>query len=266
MANWKNGTVNINGNLMDYIAFGKGEKHIIMIPGVGDGLKTVKGMAFPFSMLYRKIGAEFRVHAFSRRRQIPEGYTTKEMAEDCYQAASLLGIEKAHIIGVSQGGMIAQHLAAEHPELVEKLVLAVTTDRLEKEYRKGVEDWIDMARRGDYAGIMMDTAERSYSESYLKKARLMYGIITRVGKPKIFDRFMVQAQSCLDHDSSSLLSKIHCPALILGGAIDRIVGAEGSFRLAEGISGAELHMYEQYGHGAYEEAKDFEERIAAFLR
>ena len=45
----KNGQLTIDNTTMDYISFGKGKKKLIMIPGLGDGLKTVKGMALPFS-------------------------------------------------------------------------------------------------------------------------------------------------------------------------------------------------------------------------
>jgi len=266
MANWKNGHVNIGNDLVDYLAFGRGRESLIMIPGVGDGLKTVRGMALPFSLMYRKAGSQFRVYAFSRRRHIPEGYTTRQMAEDVYLAARALGIEKAHILGVSQGGMIAQYLAADYPEFADRLVLTVTADRMEPEYAEVIKRWIQMAEAGDYAGIMTDTAERSYSERYLKLARPMYGLAARFGKPKDFTRFILQADSCLTHDSSEILSRIACPVLVLGGGCDRIVGPEGSRRLAEGIRDAQLYMYERYGHGAYEEAKDFQDRLLDFLK
>lgn len=264
--NWKNGTVKTENMEMDYLVFGRGETALILIPGLGDGLKTVRGMALPFSVLYRKIGAQYRVYSFSRRRNITEGHSVRDMAEDVWLAANHLGIENAHIVGVSLGGMIAQQLAAAHPDFAEKLVLTVTSDKMEPEYRTVIEGWMEMADRGDYAGIMMDTAERSYSEAYLKQARLMYGVITRVGKPKCFDRFQIQAQACLDHDASGILEEISCSTLILGGMQDKIVGPEASFRLAERIPNAELYMYEAYGHGAYEEAKDFQDKLLIFLK
>ncbi len=263
---WKNDTVTIEKGQMDYLTFGRGEKTLILIPGLGDGFKTVKGMAFPFSVLYRKIGSEYRVYSFSRRRNIAAGHTVKDMAEDLYLAAKALGIECAHIVGVSLGGMIAQQLAAAHPDFVEKLVLTVTTDKIEEEYRTVIKRWMEMAEQGDYAEIMTDTAERSYSEAYLKAARLMYGVITKIGKPESFERFLIQAHACLDHDTSDLLDKISCPTLILGGMQDKIVGAQASFRLAEAIPDTNLYMYEAYGHGAYEEAKDFQDRLLDFLK
>ncbi len=263
--NCKNGILKLDNFTMDYIVFGKGEENLIMLPGLGDGLKTVRGMALTFSMMYRKMGSRYRVYVFSSRSELEEGHSVRDMAKDVYEAASALGIKKAHVLGVSQGGMTAQHLAIDYPELVDKLILTVTTDRVEEPYRTGIENWMAMAEEGDYKGILIDTAERSYSEKYLKSARPMYGILSIVSKPKSFRRFRIMAQACLDHDTSGVLNKIFCPVLILGGGIDRIVGTEAADRLAAGIPGAQKYIYEKFGHGAYEEAKDFQERVLAFL-
>ena len=67
---------------MDYICFGKGKKNLIMIPGLGDGLKTVKGMAIPFSIMYKKYAEDYRVYVFSRKNKLEEGYSTKDMAKE----------------------------------------------------------------------------------------------------------------------------------------------------------------------------------------
>ena len=71
----KNGSVNLPTGTQDYIRFGSGMKTLVMIPGVGDGLKTVKGMALPFAFLYRKLAKDFTVYVFSRRRILPLGMT-----------------------------------------------------------------------------------------------------------------------------------------------------------------------------------------------
>lgn len=262
---WKNGTVKTDQMEMDYIEFGQGIKPLIMIPGLGDGLRTVKGMALTFSILYRKLASEYRVYVFSCRNNLKEGHTTRDMAADLCLAAENLGIQNAHIVGVSQGGMTAQWIAAEFPQLVDRLVLTVTADRLDEAQQHGIEDWIAMAREGRYGGIMKDTAERSYSEKKLKTYRLFYPLLGIVGKPKSLNRFLIMARACLEHDSRHVLSQIKCPVLILAGGQDKIVGAAAAERLSEGILGSQKHVYRELGHGAYEEAKDFQERILAFL-
>ncbi|MBQ7955589.1 MAG: alpha/beta hydrolase [Lachnospiraceae bacterium] len=264
--NAKNGVVKIDDTEMDYIAFGKGDKNLVMIPGLGDGLKTAKGTAVPFSIMYRKLVKDFRVYAFSRRNVIPQGYTTRDMARDVHFAMKQLGIKEAYVVGVSQGGMISQYLAIDYPELVKKLILTVTLARQNEVVRPVIRNWMEMAKRGDYKGIMIDTAENSYSQVYLKKMRPLYSVIGNIGKPKSFDRFLIMGEACLTHNAYEELHKIKCPTLIIGGKEDKILTGEASKEIAEKIEGSSLYMYEGLGHGLYEEAKDFLPRVMEFFR
>ena len=125
----KNGCLQTDGFEMDYIRFGTGAKTLILLPGLGDGLQTVRGLALPMALLYRVFMKEYTVYSFSRRRDLPDGHTTRDMARDQKQAMDALGIPAADVVGVSMGGMIAQHLAADYPEMVGKLVLVVTSVR-----------------------------------------------------------------------------------------------------------------------------------------
>lgn len=262
----RNCTLELPTGTVDYIRFGSGERTLIMLPGVGDGLKTVKGMALPFALLYRSLAAEFTVYVFSRRRILSADMTTREMADDVSLAMDMLGLSWAAVVGVSQGGMIAQWLAIDHPEKVEKLVLTVTLSRPNTVVREVVAGWLEMADHDDYKGIMADTAERSYSEKRLKMARAEYGLLGSVGKPKSFERFRIQAASCVTHDTYDLLEKISCPTLVIGGKKDRIVTGQASIEMAERIPGCRLLMYEGLGHGLYEEAPDFLKIVADFCR
>lgn len=93
--NAKNGCLKIDDTEMEYIRFGKGSKKLIMIPGLGDGLKTVKGLAIPFAMLYRKYAADYTVYVFSRKNNLKQGSSTRDMAKDLVTAMNLLHIERA---------------------------------------------------------------------------------------------------------------------------------------------------------------------------
>ena len=259
-----NGCLTLTSGEMDYIRFGSGERVMVMLPGVGDGLKTVKGMALPFAVMYRPLARDFTVYVFSRRRELPEHMTTREMAADLDEAMEALGLEESAVIGVSQGGMIAQWLAIDHPEKVGRLVLVVTTSRPNSTIEDVVARWTGMAKRGDYRGIMIDTAERSYSERRLKAARIQYKALGSFGKPKSFARFLTQAESCVTHDAYGQLSSISCPTLVIGGTDDRIVTGRASEEIVERIAGSELFLYEGLGHGLYEEAPDFLARVAGF--
>ena len=75
---------------------------------------------------------------------------------------------------------------------------------------------------------------------------------------------MKNAYAILDFDLRDELNKISCPTLILAGSDDQTVGTGAASELNEGITGSELFVYEGLGHGAFEEAKDFYDRIFAF--
>lgn len=261
-----NNNLKISQNDLNYVRFGKGKKNLIIIPGLGDGLRTVKGMAMPLAFMYRQFAKDYTVYIFSRRNNLPKGFTTKDMAQDIVEAMDLLNIPNANVFGVSQGGMIAQYIAIDHPEKVKHLILAVTTSKPNEIINAVVGNWVKLAEKADYKNIFIDTAERSYSEKYLKKYRKYYGILWRLSQPKSYERFIIQANACLTHNAYDDLDKIKCSTLIIGGEQDRIVGAEASKEMATKIQNSELYLYQDYGHAAYEEAKDFNRRILSYLR
>lgn len=262
----KNGRIAFPQAHMDYIRFGRGERTLILIPGIGDGLKTVKGAALPFALAYRKLAKEYTVYVFSAKEPLPDGYTTFDMAADIDLAMDRCQIRSALVVGASLGGMIAQRLAIDHPERVEKLILAVTLARPNECIRRVIRGWKELAKAGDYRGILIDSAEKSYSAARLKRMRRMYWLIGSVGKPKSFARFLVMADACVSHNAYERLPSIQCPTLVIGGTEDAIVSGAASVELAENIPGSALLMYDGLGHGAYEEANDFIEQIAMFFQ
>ena len=265
MLNAKNESIIIDGNDFDYISFGSGRDVLIMLPGVGDGFKTAKGVAVPFAYMYRCFADSFRVYVFSRRNDLPEGFTSAEMADDLSDIMDALDIGPAHVFGVSQGGMIAQQLAIRHPEKVKSLVLAVTAPRPTGIMHEALESWLAMAERDDYKGIMLDTAERSYTGAYLERGKWLNNMLA-IAKPKSYDRFRILCESCLAHDVYIDLPKITCPTYIIGAALDKVLGPEASVEMHEAIQGSELYMYEGYSHGVYEQAKDFNGRVLRWLQ
>ena len=259
------GDVPLGDTTMSYVSFGHGPKTLVLLPGLSDGLATVRGKALLLAPPYRPFFEHYTVYMFSRKDQMPSGYTMREMAADQAAALHLLGIECASVLGVSQGGMIAQLMAIDHPDLVERLVLAVSAPRANDLARECVTAWVEMARAKDHKRLMIDTAERSYSPAYLAKYRRLYPIIGHVGRPKTYDRFLVNADAILGFDALDELPRIACPTLIIAGEDDRIVGVEASVQMHEAIAGSELYVYPGLGHAAYEEAPDFNERVFRFL-
>ena len=263
--NAKNGTVSIGSTEMNYVSFGLGSKVLILLPGLSDGLTTVKGKAMLLAVPYKLFFKEYKVFMFSRKNELPDSYSIREMADDQAEAMRKLGIEKASILGVSEGGMIAQYMAIDHADMVEKLVIAVSASSVNDTVSAAVETWIEFANLGNHKQLMIDTAEKSYSSEYLKKYRKVYPVMGHIGKPESYHRFLVNANAILNFDCSGELDKISCPTLIIGGAKDQIVGPDASYEMHERIKGSELFMYDEFGHAAYEEAEDFNRRVFDFL-
>ena len=262
----KNGKIDIDDTHIDYISFGRGEKSLIMIPGLGEGLTSFKGLATPFSIMYKLFAKEYKVYILSRRKLIKDGYSTKDMADDLAYSMEKLEIDKAHIIGVSQGGMIAQHLAINYPEKIDKLVLVVTTARKNKIMESSIDKWIELAKNKEFEEIMLDTAEKSYVGKYLEKTKKVSGAMGALGKNATYDRFIAQAKACELHDSYDELHKIKASTLIIGAGQDKVLGIEGSMELAEKIKFSKLYIYDEYSHGVYEQAKDFNKRVFEYLK
>ena len=262
----KDGTVTLAGTHMEYIRFGTGAEALIMLPGLGDGLRTMKGTALPMAAMYRMFAKDFTVYAFSRRDHIPAGFTTRDMAADVAFAMDALGIGKAYIFGVSMGGMIAQHLAADFPEKVEKLILAVTCSRPNPIMTEAIGIWMEDVLRDDHTALMDSNLRLIYSDAYYQKNKRMVPILGKLTKPKSYDRFAKQSHACLTHDSHDRLSAIAAPTLVIGGGQDRVLGVQPSRDIAAAIPGARLKIYEQWGHGVYEEAKDFNQLVLSFLQ
>lgn len=260
-----NGEVTFGKSKMSYVSFGRGERVLILLPGLSDGLMTVKGKALLLAQPYTRFFAHYTVYMFSRKDDLPPDYTIRDMANDHADAMKALGIGKACVLGVSQGGMVAQYLAIDHPELVEKLILAVTAPAVNDLLKHAVTKWIRCAEQGNHKELMIDTAEKSYSPAYLKKYRMLYLVIGLFGKPSSYDRFLANAHAILSFDASGELNRITCPTLIIGGETDQIVGVQASRDLHSQIAGSELYIYPGLGHAAYEEAKDFNQRVFRFL-
>ena len=263
--NAKNGTLTMGCTTMDYVRFGTGTRNLIMLPGLGDSLRSVKGTALPMAFMYRLFAREFTVYMFSRKARLPEGSTTADMAEDLKEAMDLLEIEKADLFGVSMGGMIAQQFAIRYPHRLNKLVLAVTCARPNPILEESIREWLDCANANDHTALMESNLRRIYSDRYYQKNKWMLPLLGKLTKPCSYDRFLVQASACLSHDAFSDLHRITTETLVIGGEQDIALGADPSRQIAAQIPNAALKMYPQWGHGAYEEAPDFNKTILDFL-
>ena len=70
MSSTKGKNLYFNEKSMDYVIFGKGNQPLVIIPGLGDGLQTVKGMAMTFSITYRILAERYKIYVFSRINEL----------------------------------------------------------------------------------------------------------------------------------------------------------------------------------------------------
>ncbi len=265
MSSTKGKTLYFNDKSMDYVTFGKGKQPLVIIPGLGDGVQTVKGKAHLFSLSYRLLAKHYKIYVFSRINELRQGYTTRDMAADLAEAMETLNLDTACVMGISQGGMIAQWLAVDFPERVQRLILAVTTANPSQLARERIEHWQKLSQSGNFKHLMLDIAQHSYTQKSYQKWRLLYNIMGRLGRIKDEKRIAIQSQSCLTHDSLEVLKEIQCPTLVIGALEDDVIGVDGSKELAKAISGCQLLILKHSGHALYEENKAFQEAVCGFL-
>lgn len=254
--------IRIRDTQIDCITFGEGEKPLVMIQGLQT--RGIRGEGLPLAWMYRIFARDYRVYLFDRRPDVHDGITVRDLAEDVAAAMDALGIGRADVIGVSQGGMIAQYLAIDRPDLVNRLVLAVTLSRNNAAVESVVGNWIALTERGAMKQLVQDMAEKMYSDAYIRRYRPFMPLLTAVQKPRDAQRFIRLAKACLTCNAYEELDRIQCPVFVIGGRQDSVVGADASEEIAQKL-GCRVFIYEQLGHAAYEEAKDFNRRMYDFL-
>ena len=259
---WKEGRLTAGDKQMDYITFGRGSRYLVMIQGLNTN--GIRGAGAGLAWMYRAFAKEFTVYFFDRPVELPENITVRELAQDVALAMDAVGIRRAHVLGVSQGGMIAQYLAIDRPDLVDRLILAVTASRSLDSVTQAVETWIRLTEQGRIRALVEDMAERLYSADLQRKYRPFLPLLTLLQKPKDPRRFITLAGACLTCSSYEELEKITCPVFVIGAQEDRIVGSEASREIAEKL-GCRLHLYEHMAHALWEEAGDFNKLVLDFL-
>ena len=262
----KNGCVSVGNTDMYYVAFGEGEKKLVVLPGLSDGLWTVNGKAWLLAGSYKRFFKDYTVYMFSRKNDLPEGYSIKEMADDQAEAMKSLGIDRAIVMGVSQGGMISQFLAANYPDLVEKLILVVTAPYANDTIKGVVSKWIDMARNDTHTNLMLDTAEKVYTKEFNEKNKKYLPMLARFTKPASYDRFLINAHAIMNFDAREELPKIKCPTLIMAGNRDNTVGNDAPYELKAGIADSEMMIFDGLGHGLFEEDKTFYNKVLDYCK
>ncbi|MBQ2213701.1 MAG: alpha/beta hydrolase [Erysipelotrichaceae bacterium] len=260
-------TAMVNGIEMDYCVFGKGRRNFVILPGLS--VKSVMLSAQAVEDAYKVFADEYRVWLFDRRRNMPETYSISEMAEDTAEVMEYLGLEGAYVFGASQGGMIAQVLAMEHPELVRKLVIGSSAARVERNADSPLNEWIRLAEKREAEALNLSFAERVYPEDVARAYHDFFVNDAATVTDEDLNRFVTLARGTEGFDVTERLPEIRCPMLLLGSNDDMVLGRDASLEIMEKLRNRDdfrWFMYDGYGHAAYDTAPDYKERILDFFR
>ena len=253
-------------NGIQYIRLGEGEKTLLVLSG-GPGNTLPSGFAARLFGQFKHISKSRVLYVLGRKTGLPEGYTTRDMAEDY---ATVIRDEfdggPLDVMGLSYGGLIVQHLAADHPELVSRVVIAMSCYRFSD---KGNE--VDMK----FAELLSEGKKRAALKSLhpileggrIKKAVLKF-FMGYIG-PLFWNTtenpsdLLVEGKAELAHNTKNRLAEIKVPTLVIGGDKDYYCPAERLRETAAGIPDARLVLYEGKGHMTM--GKEFDEDVLAFL-
>ena len=200
----------------------------------------------------------------------PGPYTVAELAADAAVVVAAAGLERAHVVGTSLGGMVAQELALGWPERVERLVLVCTT--------AGGASAYPMPERtvrlfGEVPDLEPEVALRRMVENSLADATVgaRPELVEQIYAYRLANRpdlaaWTAQAGAAAAFDSLDRLGGIRAPTLVLTGTADNVIDHRNSHVLAEGIPGARLEHFAGGGHlFLWEEPERFAAAVADFL-
>lgn len=239
-----------NGNVvLQWEAHGGGEP-ILMVMGMTMSMRAWFRILPGMSEKYRAITFDNRGVGGSDRPL--KAFTTADMARDAIAVMDAAGIERAHVLGASLGGMVAQRIALEHPERVRTLMLACTSASQNGDAGRSVRTTSALALR-PLLGVKR--AFTLLAPSLYSRRTLMErpGLVEEDLHQRMADRppmktAYYQLLAALRHDTRARLGEIKAPTLVIQGEQDRIISPSCARYLAEHIPSSELVVLPHCGH------------------
>jgi pimeloyl-ACP methyl ester carboxylesterase len=191
------------------------------------------------------------------RSKRPARYTLVDMADDAAGLLEELGLTPAHVIGASMGGMIAQTLAARHPERVRSLVSMMSTTGAR---------WVGQPALRTYPLFLRRVARAERREAFIERAQRMFATVGAVDSRQDIDDIHELAAVSYDRDHdpdgpgrqlaaivaagnrTEELRRITAPTLVIHGTADPLITSSGGRATARAIDGARLMRIEGMGH------------------
>jgi pimeloyl-ACP methyl ester carboxylesterase len=238
-----------------------------LIMGLGASLDTWIAQRDAFAAHHRVILFDNR--GAGESESPPPPWTVPDMAADAVGVLDALGIERAHVLGVSMGGMIAQEMAIGWPERVDRLVVAVSFARPDPLRRAFLlfRRWarlqgVDLVQEG-VANLPWLVSPRVLNDQ--GELERILGVVSAM--PLMApDAYSHQIDAILEHDTLSRLHHVRAPTLVVAAAEDVLTPVYLSQEIAAAIPGARLTVLPRGNHAVQiEEAESFNEAILDFL-
>ena len=246
-----------------YIKIGRGEKTMVVVPGLTIGYVTDNADALmeacaPFA-------DDFTVWVFDIREDVPEGYTIRDMGDDLASAIKTLGLEHVHLYGCSMGGMESIYIAGTYPELIEKLVVSSTACRANETTNRVFSNWIRLAKEGKCRELTADMGQKIYSEPVFEASRPVFEAMADGLNGEMLGRFVNTTAVMLDIDLSEEAAAIKCPVFVFGAYGDKVMTGEATLQIAD-ITGAQVYMFgRECSHAIYDEVPELKVKARDFF-
>lgn len=251
-----------------YEEHGKGET-LVLIPGFGADHTVWTTVLNLFSTRYHVITLDNRGAGQSH---IPSGpYTIKQMAEDIYELFQYLHINRAHVLGHSMGGYIAQYLSHTYPESVASMILTNSVmGNKATAFHFYLKAQLELLKQNLPREALIKAALTwIYSSHFLQETKkinsLIYGLLN-TKYPFSISGYKGQLAALESFNSDPWIRSIKVPSLIIGSNQDLIFN-EGLIKdLAEALSGSEYYGFDEVGHTPFiEKPKEFFEVVDKFI-
>lgn len=252
---------------MEYFSFGQGPETFVMIPGMS--AQSVMKSADLVAEQYEMFTKDYTVYVFDPVDPMPDVYSMEQMAEDTAEAMNQLGLKNVHLFGASLGGIISQLIAEKYPSLVTSLILGSTTSYVSDKNNQIMRTWEDLANKKDGVGLYLNFTELVYPPAVCEAMKDTFIQMGQNTTDEEFRRFAILARMFKGLDITENLTHIQCPVLVLSAANDQVFAKECFLQIIEKLKGNKrlsYHLYDEYGHAAYDMAPDYKQRIYEFVK